>query len=278
MLVANAVLEEKFHLEDDVRTYLNETFENFEYQGNPIRIRDLLTHTSGMSKFLPESINVLFSDFNEALPFKVYEIQKNYSKNDFFEDLHQLQIDTVPGTAYAYSNADTELMAVVLEAVYKKPFNTILNDYFSTAASMEDTHIILPENKINRLANGYGMTGKKVPHEAVLYGADGGVKTTMPDLVNYMALQLNNGNQVIQASHSILYEDGDRKMGYYMPIRNSSDYGTYYSMHGGAFGSQNWLFILPNYNLGIHVITNQSDLDTADKLMTVVNGLIADLK
>ena len=49
-------------------------------------------------------------------------------------------------------------------------------------------------------------------------------------------------------------------------------------MHGGGFGTQNWLFILPNYNMGISVITNQSDLDTANKLMKAVKGIINELK
>jgi hypothetical protein len=38
-------------------------------------------------------------------------------------------------------------------------------------------------------------------------------------------------------------------------------------MHGGAFGTQNWLFVIPEFNLGISIITNQSDLETADKLL-----------
>lgn len=278
VLVANAVLEGKLSLEDDIRTYLKEDFENFEYQENPIKIKHLVTHTSRMSKFLPESINSLFSDFNEDLPFKVYEIQKNYSKKDFFHDLHTITLDTLPGTKYKYSNVDTELMAEILEYVYGKSFNDILKNYFKTNAQMQNTQIDLPKNKEPYLTNGYGMTGKLVPHEVVLYGADGGVKTTMPDLVNYMELQLDKNNNTILESHKILYENGNQKMAYYLPIKNNEEYGTYYSMHGGGFGSQNWFFIIPKYNLGISVITNQSDLETADKLMNVVKELIKDLK
>ncbi|WP_347924736.1 serine hydrolase domain-containing protein [Pontimicrobium sp. SW4] len=278
VIVANAVLEGKIKLEDDIRNYLKEDFKNFEYNGEPIRIKHLLTHTSRMSKFLPESINALFSDFNEDLPFKVYEIQKNYSKKDFFLDLRSIKLDTVPGEKYEYSNVDTELMAEILEYVYKKPFNDILKEYFQKNANMHNTQIDLPKNKEHYLANGYGMTGKLVPHEAILYGADGGVKTTMPDLVNYMELQLDKNNKTIFESHRVLYENGNRKIAYYLPVRNNEDYGTYYSMHGGAFGSQNWLFILPKYNLGISVITNQSDLETANKLIKTVKGLINDLK
>jgi len=278
VLVANAVLEGKLALDDDIRNYLKEDFKNFEYNGEPIKIKHLLTHTSRMSKFLPESINALFNDFNEDLPFKVFEIQKNYGKKEFFRDLHTIELDTIPGTQYEYSNVDTELMAEILENVYKKSFDAILREYFQKNANMHNTYVDLPKEKEQYLSNGYGMTGKLVPHEVVIYGADGGVKTTMPDLVNYMQLHLDPSNKIVAESHRNLLENGNREIGYYFPIRNSEENGTYYSMHGGGFGSQNWLFLLPKYNLGISVITNQSDLDTADKLMKVVKGLIEDLK
>lgn len=278
VIVANAVLEKKLNLEDDIRKYLNDDFINFEYNKEPIKIKHLLTHTSEMRKFLPESINELFSDFNEDLPFKVYEIQKNYTKKDFSSDLHKIKLDTIPGSRYGYSNVDTEIMAQILENIYDKSFNDILKDYFATSANMQNTQIDLPKNKEQYLANGYGMTGKLVPHEVVLYGADGGVKTTMPDLVNYMEFHLDKTKPTVLESHRILFENGNRKMAYYLPIKSDEEYGVYFSMHGGGFGSQNWFFIIPKYDLGISVITNQSDLETADKLMRTVKGLINDLK
>lgn len=231
-----------------------------------------------MRKFLPESINDLFTDFNEELPFKVYEIQKKYSKNDFFSDINKIKLDTVPGIRYRYSNVDTEIMAQVLENIYQESFNTILTNYFKTNVGMQNTYINLPNNKKQFLANGYGMTGRLVPHEVVLYGADGGVKTTMLDLVNYLGFQLDKNIPTVVESHRVLYHNKNREMAYYIPIKNHKNHGTYYKMHGGAFGSQNWLFILPKYHLGISVITNQSDLKTAEKLMKTVNGLIRDLK
>ena len=47
-LMAKAVLERKLGLEDDVRTYLQGAYPNLQYQGEPIRIRHLLSHTSGL--------------------------------------------------------------------------------------------------------------------------------------------------------------------------------------------------------------------------------------
>jgi CubicO group peptidase (beta-lactamase class C family) len=278
ILVANAVLEGKINLNDDIRNYLDEPFPNFEYDTNPIKIKHLLSHTSRLPKFLPYEINDLFVDFNEELPFKVYNIQKNYTKKDFNEDLHHFELDTIPGTKYSYSNVDTELMAQILENVYQKSYNQLVKEYFGKAVKMTNTQILLSKEQEKHLANGYGMTNKLVPHETILYGADGGIKTTMPDLVNYMQFQLDSTNKTTLTSHSTIYEDKNRQMAYYWSIRHNDEFGTYFSIHGGGFGSQNWFFILPKYNLGISVITNQSDLETADKLLKTVNGLIKDLK
>ena len=72
VLVANAVLEDKIQLGDDIGKYWKEDFQNFDYDGQPVTIGHLLTHTSGMPKLLPKSITELFSDFTESLPFKVH--------------------------------------------------------------------------------------------------------------------------------------------------------------------------------------------------------------
>jgi CubicO group peptidase (beta-lactamase class C family) len=279
VLAAKAVLEGKISLEEDIRNYLNEDFPNFEFSGKLIRIKDLLTHTSGLPTFLPLSINDLLTDFNESLPFKMYEIQKEYTKRNFLNDLHSIVLDTIPGLIYDYSNVDTELIAHILENVYKKSFDQILIEYFSQEANMPNTKINLNKSEEAQLANGYGMTNKLVPHEAnSLSGADGGVKTTTSDIVNYMEFSLDTSNLVVRESQRVLYQKGKRKIAYYWPLRSSEDDGVYYRHHGGAFGSQNWFIIIPKYKIGVWVITNQSGLDTAGKLLTVANKILKEMK
>lgn len=43
-LLAQAVLEGKINLDDDVRKYLKEPYPNLEYNGIPIKIRDLISY------------------------------------------------------------------------------------------------------------------------------------------------------------------------------------------------------------------------------------------
>ena len=63
-LVAKAVLEEKLNLEDDVQQYLEEDYPNLSYENQPVKIKHLLTHSSGLPNILQLSLNPLMtSDF-----------------------------------------------------------------------------------------------------------------------------------------------------------------------------------------------------------------------
>jgi len=284
-LIAQSEIEGKLSIEDDIRKYLGAGYENLEFEDNPIRIKHLLTHTSELPRFLPESINELFAESNDDLPFRIAEIENNYSKSRFLEDLKKVEIDTIPGTRFTYSNADTDLAAYILERVHDKSFNEILVGRICNVENMPDTRIILSEEQKKRLANGYGSNGKTTPHmSTTLWGASGAGKSTPIDLMNYIKFQLNELNEPVQKTHQSLYGkepifgDPNNSIGYFWIINEDQDFGKVVSQHGGAFGSQNWIFLYPEVDLGISIITNQGDWQTGGKLMYVVNGIINEIK
>jgi len=285
VLIAQAEMEGKLSLEDDIRKYLVAKYENLEYNGNPIRIRHLLTHTSELPKFLPESINELFNEVNDDLPFRIAEVENNYSKSKFLEDLKKVIIDSIPGTRFSYSNADTELAAFILEKVYDKPFDSILEEKICSPFMMPNTKINLSESQKIRLANGYCKNGIKAPHMSTkLWGASGAGKSTIPDLINYMKFQLDESNEVIHKTHQtlynneIIYGDPNNELGYFWILNKDEDFGKSISHHGGAFGTQNWLILYPKENFGITIISNQGDWQTAGKLLNVVNNILVEIK
>jgi len=281
VLAAQAELDGRLDLDDDVRKYLDGEYPNLEYHGHPIRIKHLLTHTSRLPKYLPEDLNALFDDIDETLPFKIHEIEKGYGKQAFYADLHQLKLDTIPGTIYDYSNVDTELLAHILERIYKKDYEQLLKEYVLDKAGMPNTKINLTNDDEEYLANGYGETRKIVPHLInPLWGAGGGVKSTMPDLINYMKFQLDATDQVVQRSHQLLFDtpEADEKIAYYWPVATDEEDGTYYGHHGGSLGMQNYFFIFPKHHMGFSIITNQSDQETAAKLKTTVGNILDDIR
>lgn len=278
-LVAQAVQDGKLKLDDDIRIFLEGDYPNLAYHNQPITIQHLITHTSRLPYFLPERLQALFVNMDETLPFRMTEIQKTYSKAEFLEDLHTVVLDTVPGVRYAYSNVGPELVALALEKVYNQPFETLLQTYVFGPANMTHSKIRLSDAEQGQLVNGYGETRLLVPHLVnPLWGAAGGVKSTIPDLVNYMQFQLDKKSAVVQASHNSLYEEGNVAIGHYWRIHTDDIDGTYYGHHGGTPGMQNWFFIIPQHNIGISIATNQSDRYTAGKLATTVNAILDDIR
>ncbi|HAS42134.1 MAG TPA: serine hydrolase [Microscillaceae bacterium] len=278
-LVAQAELEGKLNLEDNIQKYLKKPFPNFEYNGNPIKIKHLITHTSRLPRFLPDIINKIVENPTNDLAFKIHRAENNYSKEKFFSDLALVNLDTIPGTKEGYSSVDTELIAHILENIYGKSYEELIQKKICQKLAMTHTGTVLKENAKHKLANGYLENNVLAPKMiSQLWGAGGGMTSTLPDLMKYIKFQLNSKDEVAKKSHQILYQNGNYKIGYYWPIGFDQDLGTYYSHQGGAFGIQNYMFVFPEENLGISVIINQNIKGTSNKLLKVVHGILEDLK
>ena len=245
-LVAQAEFEGKLNLEDDIRKYLDGDYPNLEYDGNPIRIKHLITHTSGLPKFLPLEINTLFEKPDDSLAFKISAIENNYSKKRFLQDLESIVIDTIPGTINEYSNADTVHIAHILENIYEMNYNDLIQSKICNKFGMAQTGTVLNAYQKEHLANGYTNNHSLAPHmSSTLWSAGGGMTSTMPDMMKYIKFQLDGENELALKSHEVLYENDGQKVGYYWPIEFDDKNGTYLFHHGGAFGIQNLLFIIP---------------------------------
>lgn len=270
-LAAKAVLDEKLNLEDDIRYYLKGDYKNLSYNGQPIKIKHLLTHTSGLpaeivgvEKYLSEG------NIKEALNFV-----RGYKKENFFKDLKTININEIPGTKYLYSSNGTNLLGYILESLYKKPYGTLLKEHLFEASQMNNTKLELSTVESKRLAKGYDGQGNITPNQPRFHlGADGYLKSTIPDLLKYMKFLLDN-NLVAQESWKRVSQDTS-PMGYFWHIENDNDTTVY--MHAGtAIGTTSWLFICPKYNIGITMIINSRFPNSSDVLYKTVVRLFDDI-
>ena len=114
-LAAEAVIQNKLNIEEDIQKYLPEDYPNLKYGKQPILIKHLLSHTSGLPNMLPLEANTILENFtSHDTPAKINELYKNYSEKDFLRDLHKVKIDSVPGYKYQYSSTGSQLIAFVL--------------------------------------------------------------------------------------------------------------------------------------------------------------------
>ncbi|WP_439448224.1 serine hydrolase domain-containing protein [Stenotrophomonas sp. ATs4] len=277
-LMARAVLEGRLDLEDDVRTFLQGDYPNLQYQGQPIRVRHLLSHTSGLPNMLPERANTVLEDFSDhRVPGELNALYAHYGKPDFLRDLHAVQIPRMPGNEYAYSSAGTELTAHILERVYKTDYASLLRGFFSDSAAMTSISIRLEDSEKDRLAIGYHSDNPvpTTPMPQLPWGASGNVKATVPDMVKYLQFQLANGPVVKESHRTLARFDDEFSIGYFWNIvAGDHQKGVYYAHHGGVPRSQCYIYIMPEHDLSIFVITNQSGDQTASAMEAAVDTLV----
>lgn len=277
-LVAKAVLENKLQVEEAVTSYLPAPYPNLAYQDQPILIKHLLTHSSGLPNILPlELVPFLTSKFPEpTTPEKINNILANYSQALFLEDLHQVDITGPLGEDYSYSSAAVELMAYVLEQVYAQDYESLLTDFVSKEIGMTHTKTVLDEKEAQQLAVGYHMDHPNITTAMgkLPWGAGGGIKSTVPDMVKFIEYHLGD-NPIAKTSHQILVPYSEAiGLAYFWEVQSTdNNWGTFYSHHGGVPRSQCYIFILPQYQLGAFIITNQSGVDTAAKLEATINAI-----
>ncbi|MCQ9638109.1 beta-lactamase family protein [Chryseobacterium sp. WG14] len=255
-IAAKAVLDKKINVEDDIRIYLNEPYPNLAFKGEPIRIKHLITHTSGFPNFPIKSEN----------------------KKAFFEGLKLINIETKPGDVYSYSNTAPELTAYILEKVYQKSFEDLVVEFILKPNTMNQTKFTLSENDRTRLVKGYNDKNELMPNfNRTLWGGISGLHSTTTDLVKYMKLQLDPSNPIVNESHKKLYKEGsDFWEGYHWYIIEN-DHELMYRHHGGIYGMQNWFVIYPKQNIGISILTNTSFNETGEILEKVVDNLYDDI-
>jgi len=256
-LLAKAVLDGKISLEDDIRKFLKEDYPNLQYQGTPVKIKNLISYTTALPRNLPDE-DKLYENPTEETPFLINKLESGYSKEQFYKDLKNVKLDTIPGTKYKYSNLSLELTGIILENVYGKDVETLYNENIFSGLGMNHTKFTLDKNEY--LADGYYGNGRLMPHfSSNLWGSTGArTKSTLGDLMKFLKDELYSKSKVVKESQKNIENSKENWHGYFWDDYYISEYGKIGFKHGGAFGTQTWFTIYPEYNIGICMIINVS--------------------
>ena len=275
-LAAKAVLENKIVLDDDIRDYLKGDYPNLEYEGIPITIKDLLTHTLGFKKRKPPKLE----EIENKIDAGYYENRSiEYNMTDFLEELKTIELDKKPGTFYQYNSIGPELIAYILEQVYSDSFKNILASFLNEL-DMKDTYLENSQEQQNTyLMDGFDEMGKLAPKsKSPLLGGGGGMLSTLPDLVKFMKFQFESNSSLIKESTKTLFEnnDGDR-LGYLWEVDNGKEEGFYYLKSGTSNGIQSIILICPGTNYGLILISNNTSEKAFYDWANLYNQIESDL-
>ncbi|MEM9361957.1 MAG: serine hydrolase [Bacteroidota bacterium] len=274
-LMAKAVVDGKVNLNDDVRKFLPEKYPNLEYQGYPIRIRDLLGFKSGVNRTFPD-VSSLRKIEDDSTALKLEAFGLGYTKSDFFEDLRKVELDTFPGTMSFYNELCPELAGYILERTYQEDYRTIVQNELLEKLEMKTTFFTNPKSK--KLLNGYNENEKLMPNFGYrIWGAGGMLKSTIGDLNKFLKYHLRTDDKVVLEARSNIENSLENWNGYLWDDIGITRYGLRCMKHGGAYGVQNMFVIYPERNLGVSIVINQSTPMTHEKLRIVVNSIVADL-
>jgi CubicO group peptidase (beta-lactamase class C family) len=169
----------KVDLDADVNQYLD--FKVPPYDGKPVTVRNLMTHTAGFE----ETLKHLIGEEGEAMP-GFDAILKEWVPARIFP----------PGTMTAYSNYGCALAGYIVQRVSGLPFNDYVTKNIFAPLGMHNTTFAqpLPDAMKPNMSVGYEYASQK-PHKFELVGPApaGSSSTTAADMARFMIAHLQDG-------------------------------------------------------------------------------------
>lgn len=203
--------EGKFKLSDPVEKYIPE-FANLqvavetdsngtlitEPQDHPMTIRELMSHTSGLSYglFSASKVDDMYTEANV--------LDSNSTLKDMIDKLSQIPLRQQPGSMWHYS-VSVDVQGYLVEVLSGQPFDEFLQERIFEPLDMNDTSFhVAPEN-LDRFAQVYVYTpdGSLYPQEGFpgadytkptsFFSGGGGLLSTASDYMRFSQMMLNNG-------------------------------------------------------------------------------------
>jgi CubicO group peptidase (beta-lactamase class C family) len=279
--------EGKLSPDDDVAKYLPEFSgqkllagpDTLRKPKRPVKLRDLLTHTSGVAPY-PKGVADVYAKRNRTL-----------AETALATALQPLTFE--PGEKWAYSNSGIDTLGRVIEVVSGEKYEDFLKKRVFDPLEMKNTAFYPTKEQLARLAHTYGKdkNGKLTDSGLSLVGLPAEPKHPIPaggliscgdDLARLYRMMLNggelNGKRVLSeraVAEMTKLQTGEIKTGFvegmgygygWAVVREPKGVTAMLSPgsygHGGAFGTQAW--IDPKQDFFAVLLIQRTGLPNAD--------------
>lgn len=274
LILANAVIEKKVNLEDDIRKYLDGTYPNLAYNKNPITLLELSNTTSRLPNWLPEFTKEITASSPDSNAYVIEKVYGNYSQKDFFTALHNVVLDTIPGTKSEHSNAAALLLTYILEKVYNTSIENLVSRYILDPVKMTNTSFLASKSNSKLLAKGYNDAGRQMPYFATTFMKGvGGLNSNTSDLLKFIKLQLDTTKAAVNLSHQKTFNTGWGNIGLTWLIYKFDNGNHQLWADGGTYGFASYVIFYPEINSGVVVLSNESDSSSSDRVSDIADGI-----
>ena len=267
--VMQLVEQGKIDLDKDVNAYLDFTIPPF--QGKPVTMRNIMTHTTGMEEAIR---GLIANDETQVAPLDA--TLKHWIPERVY----------APGSTPAYSNYATALAGYIVQRLSGEPFDQYIAKHIFAPLQMRHSSFSQPLQKelMPLVSKGYktASDGKPQPYEYINLAPAGSLASTGADMGTFMLAHLGNGafgdaRILGEATARQMHDSGQDSikplnrmmLGFYETTIN----GHRAIAHGGDtqwFHSDLQLF--PDDGIGIFVSTNSAGKDGSARLIR--DGLV----
>ena len=273
-LLAQAVVDKKASLGDDVRDYLPGSYPNLAYEGQPICLGDLVDHVSGLPFNLPDVAGNR-PPFEPMTP-DTRKMLAHYTRQDFLSDLHHVVLTRKPGVSFSYSNAAVVLAAIVLERIYGQSYDDLVKARIAEPLGMVDTTNRLSRSQRRRILTGYDETGV-VPTQSSLSIGAGDLYSTVDDMLQYARWQMDGTDDAVRLSQTPRFSPMEKySVGLNWQMIHSGEHRRIWQ-EGEVPGFASMCMMFPDLKLAVVVFANELDRKSAAALSAMAEQIASGL-
>lgn len=247
-IVADLSESGKLSLQDSLGMFLNGLSRNVQ----SIKIVQLLNHTSGLPSMpkIPEDLKLGKDPFED------------YSKEQLHHDLQLIELQSIPGEKFSYSNLGFATLGLIIEQVTNESYQVILSELLNRLNLQSS---FLSVERIGNSDRTSGFVGAKSVGYTVLDAMNpaGGLKSNTTDLVSYAKSLLTSKGKLQPLVLKYTHEQADGlKVGLGWLCKNINNSPVYFH-NGGTTGYKSFMGFDPQKSAAIIILSNSTDDVTA---------------
>lgn len=249
IVLAQATLDKKIKLDDNLQKYLKGDYQNLAYNGKSIKIQDLSNHTSRITRIFPNLWKR--AEWDSLNPYA------SYTKELLFEGLHEMKMDTLPGVKYTYSNMAVGILGIVLEDQYQKDYFSLVQQFILKPLEMSYTTKDLSKVDKKNIALAHNKKREVIPFwDNAIMPAIGGLRSNTFDMTKYIIANNKDVLQSIKLSHQFTFSGTEGDLGLNWFLHTTPEGYKIYEHTGGTGGSRSSVYCFPDLDSGFIILSN----------------------